>query len=107
MEYFDSVWDSIKDTPEAAAEMKMRSALMTALRHFVKDHEWTQKQAAEFFGVAQPRISDLLRGKISQFGVKVLLEMAQHAGLVMDFVVRPATPEPAEEERRAKGAAMA
>ena len=77
---FDSVWDAIEDTPEAAENMKLRSALMTALKQHLTRTEMTQAQAAKLLGVTQPRVSDLMRGKINLFGLDALVNMAAAAG---------------------------
>ena len=80
-EPFDSVWDAIEDTPEEAENMKLRSALMMALKDHIDRAGLSQAQAAKLFGVTQPRISDLIRGKIGLFGLDALVNMASAAGL--------------------------
>lgn len=82
---FDSVWDAIEDTPEAAENMKLRSALMTALKQHLTRTEMTQAQAAKLLGVTQPRVSDLMRGKINLFGLDALVNMAAAAGLHIEM----------------------
>ncbi len=84
---FDSVWDAIEDTPEAAENMKLRSALMTALKQHLTRTEMTQAQAAKLLGVTQPRVSDLMRGKINVFGLDALVNMAAAAGLHIEMRV--------------------
>lgn len=87
---FASVWDAIEDTPEAAENMKLRSVLMTALKNHITRTEMSQAQAAKRFGVTQPRISDLMRGKINLFGLDALVNMATAAGLRIEMRVREA-----------------
>lgn len=84
---FASVWDAIEDTPEEAANMKLRSVLMTALKNHLTRTAMSQAQAAELFGVTQPRTSDLMRGKINLFGLDALVNMATAAGLRIDMRV--------------------
>ena len=84
---FTSVWDAIEDTPEAAENMKLRSALMMALKNHIARTEMSQTQAAKLFGVTQPRISDLMRGKINLFGLDALVNMATAAGLHIEMRV--------------------
>lgn len=60
---FASVWDAIEDTPQNAASMRARSGLMICLTEVIRQQGMTQAQAAALFGVTQPRISDLMRGK--------------------------------------------
>lgn len=84
---FASVWDAIEDTPEDAENMKLRSALMTALKNHLARAEMTQAWAAKLFGVTQPRVSDLMRGKINLFGLDALVNMAAAAGLHVEMRV--------------------
>ncbi len=87
-ERFDSVWDAIEDTPEEAANMKLRSVLMLALKEHIARAGLSQSQAAKLFSVTQPRISDLMRGKISLFGLDSLVNMAAAAGLYIEMRMR-------------------
>ena len=64
-ERYASVWDAIENTPAEAENLKLRSALMMALEEHIKRQDWSQSEAARRFGVTQPRVSDLMRGKIS------------------------------------------
>lgn len=89
-ERFTSVWDAIEDTPAAAENMKLRSALMMAIKDQVARHGWTQAEAAQRFGVTQPRISDLMRGKVDLFGLDALVNMAAAAGLHVELRVMEA-----------------
>ena len=84
---FTSVWDAIEDTPEQAANMKLRSALMIALKDRITRTGMSQAQAARLFGVTQPRVSDLMRGKISLFALDALVNMATAAGLRIEMRV--------------------
>lgn len=86
-ERFASVWDAIEDTPEAAENMKLRSVLLTALKNHLTRTEMSQTQAAKLFGVTQPRVSDLMRGKINLFGLDALVNMAVAAGLHVEMRV--------------------
>ena len=87
VERFVSVWDALEDTPEAAENMKLRSRLMMALKDHIVRNEMSQAQAAKLFGVTQPRISDLMRGKIHLFGIDALVNMAATAGLHIELRV--------------------
>ena len=84
---FASVWDAIEDTPEEAENMKLRSVLMTALKNHLTRTEMSQVQAAKLFGVTQPRVSDLMRGKVDLFGLDALVNMATAAGLHIEIRV--------------------
>lgn len=91
-ETFASVWDAIEDTPAEAENMKPRSALMMDLEAFIRSQGWTQAEAeaARRLGVTQPRVSDLLRGKINLFSLDALVAMAAAAGLRVEMRVRDA-----------------
>jgi predicted XRE-type DNA-binding protein len=84
---FASVWDAIEDTPEEAENMRLRSVLMTALKGHLSRTEMSQAQAAKLLGVTQPRVSDLMRGKINLFGLDALVNMATAAGLHIEMQV--------------------
>jgi predicted XRE-type DNA-binding protein len=84
---YASVWDAIEDTPEQAENMKLRSILMTALKGRLTHSEMSQAQAAELLGVTQPRVSDLMRGKINLFALDALVNMTTAAGLHIEMRV--------------------
>lgn len=84
-ECFASVWDAIEDTPAEAENMKLRSTLMMALKDHIDRTGLNQSQAAKLFDVTQPRVSDLMRGKISLFGLDALVKMAASAGLHVEM----------------------
>ncbi len=86
-ERFESVWDAIEDTPEAAENMKLRSSLMMALAAHITRAQLNQSQAAKLFGVTQPRVSDLMRGKINLFAIDALVNMAAAAGMHVEMRV--------------------
>lgn len=85
MARYASVWEAIENTPEQAENMKLRSELMTALKDYINREGLSQSQAAKKFGVTQPRISDLVRGKIDLFGLDTLVGMASAAGLHVEM----------------------
>ena len=84
---FASVWDAIEDTPEEAENMRLRSILMMALKNHLTGTGMSQAQAAKLLGVTQPRVSDLMRGKINLFGLAALVNMATAAGLQIELRV--------------------
>jgi predicted XRE-type DNA-binding protein len=89
-ERFASVWDAIEDTPAEPANLKLRSVLMIALKEQIERQGWTQAEAARRFGVTQPRVSDVMRGKIDLFGLDTLVNMAAAAGLHVEMRVAEA-----------------
>ena len=89
-EQFTSVWDAIEDTPAAAENMKLRSELMMALKAHITSADLSQSEAAKLFGITQPRVSDLVRGKIDLFSLDALVNMASAAGMHIELQVREA-----------------
>lgn len=86
-ETFASVWDAIEDNAVEAENMKLRATLMMALDRHIRTKGWTQAEAARRLGVTQPRISDLLRGKITLFSIDTLVTMLAEAGLRVEMRV--------------------
>jgi predicted XRE-type DNA-binding protein len=74
---------------EEAENLKVRADLMIELTKLIEHQDLTQAAAAKLLGVAQPRISDLVRGKIDRFSVDSLIEMLGHAGATVSVVVTP------------------
>lgn len=74
-------------SPALSESAKLRSALMSALRDHISRAHLNQTQAAKVFGVTQPRISDLTRGKVDLFGLDALVNMAAAAGLRVEIRV--------------------
>jgi predicted XRE-type DNA-binding protein len=87
---YASVWDAIEPNPAEAENLKLRSSLMLALTRHIEREGLTQVQAARAFGVTQPRISNLKRGKIDVFGLDMLVKMATAAGLRVTMRVKKA-----------------
>jgi predicted XRE-type DNA-binding protein len=84
-ERFANVWDAIEDTPAQAENMKVRASLMLALRDHIEREGLSQSQAAKLLAVTQPRISDLMRGKIDLFAIDTLVNMLASAGLSVEM----------------------
>lgn len=80
---FASVWDALEETSEDAANMRLRSELAVAVRGAVEEWKLTQSQAAARLGGTQPRLNDLLRGRLDRFSLDALIGLAERAGLVV------------------------
>ena len=74
--------------PEEAENLRLRSRLMIHIENIIDERGLKQKQAAALFGVSQPRISDLKRGKIEEFTIDSLVNMLGHAGVRIDLTFR-------------------
>jgi len=79
-ESYASVWGAIADTPEQAANLRARAELMQKIVARLKQRDWTQAEAARRCGVTQPRINDLLRGRVSRFSLDALVNIATALG---------------------------
>ena len=85
---FDSVWDANESTPRQTVIMRARSELMIALQDWVRLSSGTQAAAAKLFGVFQPRVSDLMRGKLHLFSLETLMDMATAAGMEPHIAIK-------------------
>ena len=79
-ETFDSVWDALADTPQQAANLRARAELMRQIAAVIEANDWKQSDAATHCGVTQPRINDLLRGRVSRFSLDALVNIATAIG---------------------------
>ena len=77
---YRNVFEALEDDPAMAQNLKIRSELMITLRRYIEDAALGQKEAAELFGVYQPRISDLMRGKVDKFTIDKLVNMLAWIG---------------------------
>lgn len=87
---YDSVWDALADTPEQAANLRARTELMQKIASIIKEKGWTQVEAARRCGVTQPRINDLLRGRVSKFSLDALVNIATAIGHRVHFELQAA-----------------
>ena len=81
MQAYNDVWDALSDTPEEAENMKIRSGLMMAIRDRLENLDGPQAAKAKRLGLTQPRLNDLLQGRISKFSLDALVTIAVNAGL--------------------------
>ena len=86
-----NVFADVGFRPEEAEHLRIRADLMIAVRKVIASRKLTQVQAAKFFGVTQPRISNLVRGRIDLFSIDTLVDMLATAGITVRVSVkRPA-----------------
>lgn len=83
-----NVFRDVGFPPEEAENLRVRSDLMIQVRRILDSHELTQAAGARLFGVTQPRISDLVRGRIELFSIDGLVNMLAHAGVRVRLVVQ-------------------
>lgn len=88
---YETVWDALESTPAEAASMYLRSRLLIATAERVQHLKLTQTQAARRLGITQPRLNDLLRGKIANFSLDTLIDLATRAGLSVRMEIEGTT----------------
>ncbi len=77
---YQSVWDALCDDPVERVTLKMRSEIMVDIEKTIQANGWTQTQAAEHCKVSQPRINDLLTGKLHKFSLDALVKIQANLG---------------------------
>lgn len=82
---FDNAFDVITDSPEEAADLEFRADLMLVVRKIIESNDWNQAAAAQALGVTQPRISEVIRGKIELCSADKLIGYLAKLG----FRIRP------------------
>lgn len=103
---YSNPWNAFEDTPEAAEIKQLKARTLVALHRHIRANGWNQTQAAHAFGVKQPRISNLMTGKIDKFTLDSLLEMAVRAGLPVRVEVNVPSAEPEPEPVPLKSASL-
>jgi len=71
----DNIFRDLGFSKTEAVHLKARSALMFALSGFIQEQGWKQREAAAFFGISQPEVSGLVRGKILMFSLDKLVNL--------------------------------
>lgn len=89
-EKYSSVWEAITDTPTQAANLRTRAELMQEIYAIIQKNHWTQVEAAVHCGVTQPRINDLIRGRVSHFSLDALVNIATALGHRVTLALQPA-----------------
>lgn len=78
---FANVWDALEDNSAMAASMTMRSDILIVLRQQITTWKVTQAEAARRLQITQPRLNDLLRGRIAKFSLDALVDLAERADI--------------------------
>ncbi|MFJ2486710.1 helix-turn-helix domain-containing protein [Pseudomonas sp. NPDC087639] len=82
---YSNVWDALEDTPQDAARMRLRAKLMRTLCETIRAWELPQKEAAQRLGITQPRLNEVLNGKIDKFSLDALVNLSAAAKLEVDI----------------------
>ena len=86
-----NVFEDVGFPRREAVSLELRSFLAFRLEEFIETERLTQRQAAAFFGVSQPRISNLVRSRIELFSLDTLVDMLTRAGVEVELLLRPGT----------------
>jgi predicted XRE-type DNA-binding protein len=89
-ETFPTIWHALFDDPAEIASLQMRGEVLGAIALKVKGWEQTQAEAAKRLGISQPRLNDLLRGRINRFSLDALIKIATSAGIGVNLELRDA-----------------
>ncbi len=87
---YANVWDALEDSPQTAANLSLRSDLIIEISRKIKERGWTQANAAKHCGISQPRMNDLLQGKIAKFSLDALVNIATAMGDKVTLLVETA-----------------
>lgn len=82
---FKSAFDALCDTPQESANMRLRADMMLHIQNTITDSGLTQKEIAQHCGITQPRLNDLLNGKISKFSLDALVNINASLGHTATF----------------------
>jgi predicted XRE-type DNA-binding protein len=83
----ENIFEDLGFEGEEALNLKVRADLMLDLRDYIQEHGWTQKEAADFLGETQPRISNLMNGEISRFSIDKLINLLGKIGMEVKIEV--------------------
>ena len=83
-----NVFRDLGFSAEESEHLRLRSELMIRIEQLIAKRGLTQAAAARLFGVTQPRVSDLVRGKIGLFSIDTLVDMLAHAGIRVEMTLK-------------------
>jgi predicted XRE-type DNA-binding protein len=84
---FDSVWDALEDNPVKAKNLKLRAKLLTVIISRIEESGLTQQETAKQLSITQPRVNALLKGKIEDFRLDSLVNLAHKLGLTVSVEI--------------------
>lgn len=84
IKFYESPFHAIEE-PEVASKSVLKADLTIMIRDIIENKGWTQKEAAERLAVTQPRISDIVNGKIDKFTLDMLFSILDKLGFKTEF----------------------
>lgn len=91
---YDNIFDALTDDREEAADLQFRAEFILALRDYCDGRGWSRAHIAQLLGVAQPRVSELMTGKIHLISADKLVAYASKLG----FRLRPTYKKPSSSK---------
>lgn len=91
---YDNIFDAITTDAGEAADLKFRSDLMIMLRDYFKAKQWTQADVMKKLGVPQPRVSELVTGKIQVVSADKLIRYLAKLGFFLEPTFEPKRKNP-------------
>lgn len=89
MKTVSSPFELITDDACTLISYELRAKMMIAIRDMIESKGWSQKESAENLGVTQPRISNLVNGKLDKFSLDMLIGMLSKLGVQFEFNYTP------------------
>ena len=84
IKFYESPFHAIEE-PEVASKSVLKADLTIMIRDIIENKGWTQKETAERLAVTQPRVSDIVNGKIDKFTLDMLFSMLDKLGFRTEF----------------------
>ncbi|MEW9907053.1 MAG: helix-turn-helix transcriptional regulator (plasmid) [Candidatus Symbiodolus clandestinus] len=104
LQAYRSIWVAIANTLEESANLQAKSELMQKIMAIIEQNKWKQAEAAVHCGMTQPRINDLLRGRLSNFSLDALVNIAASMGCKVHMKLEESCPGPTGSRSGAQGA---
>ena len=88
---YSNIFEAITDDAEEAAELQFRADLMLLLREYFRSKDVAQAETGTKLGIPQPRVSELMTGKIDKFSSDKLIGFLAKLGIRLRLVMSPQT----------------
>jgi predicted XRE-type DNA-binding protein len=88
---YENIFEAITDGPEEAADMQFRADLILVLRDFFRERAATQAQIGQMLRIPQPRVSELMTGKVDKFSADKLIGFLANVGIRFKPSLIPST----------------
>lgn len=87
---YKNVFEALEDDPAVADNLRLRAEMMNKLHNYIEQQGITQEEAGRLMGITQPRVSDLVRGKVDRFTIDMLVNMLARVGIHVELVIKQA-----------------